>query len=182
MRENRKSRISRILLFLFVLIVTFLLIRYRALAQTFGHYGYPGIFLFSIFTNATLIFPIPGVVFTSAMGAVFNPVWVAIAAGLGAALGELTGYLAGFSGQVIIENRGWYERFTILMRKYGDLTVLFMAVIPNPIFDLAGIAAGMLKMPVGRFLLWCSLGKIIKMLIFSYAGASIFNLINFPGV
>ena len=42
--------------------------------------------------------PIPGVIFTSAMGAVFNPFWVAIATGCGAVLGELTGYLAVFSG------------------------------------------------------------------------------------
>ena len=161
-----------------VVVVTFLLIKYRGQVQRFGHYGYPGIFLVSLLSNATIIFPIPGVVFTSAMGAVFNPYWVAVAAGLGAALGELTGYLAGFSGQVIIERRDWYERLTVFMRKYGEVTVLIMALIPNPIFDLAGMAAGMLKMPISRFLFWCAIGKILKMLIFAHTGASIFQLIN----
>ena len=37
------------------------------------------------------------------MGAIFNPIGVAVAAGLGAAIGELSGYLAGFSGQGVVE-------------------------------------------------------------------------------
>jgi len=116
------------------------------------------------------------VVFASAMGAVFNPFWVAIASGSGAAVGELTGYLAGFSGQLIIENRAWYDRLVQVMRKYGEITILVLAFIPNPIFDLTGMAAGMLKMPLSKFLAWCLLGKTLKMLVFSYTGASILNL------
>ena len=114
------------------------------------------------------------------MGAVFNPFWVAVAAGSGAAIGELTGYLAGFSGQIILDRREFYDRMVELMRKYGDVVVLVLAFIPNPVFDLAGMAAGMLKLPVGRFLLWCSIGKILKMLVFSYTGASILKLFELP--
>jgi membrane protein DedA with SNARE-associated domain len=175
MQEKKRNIIPRVLILILVIIITILLIKYRDKVQNFGHYGYPGIFLISVLSNATLIFPIPGVFFTSAMGAVFNPLWVALASGTGAAIGELTGYLAGFSGQPILENRGWYDKLVAFMRKYGDLTVLVLAIVPNPIFDLAGMAAGMLKMPVARFLLWCSIGKIIKMMIFAYTGASLFN-------
>lgn len=178
MRDESRKILTRILILILVIGITILLIKYRDDVQAFGHYGYPGIFLVSIFSNATLIFPIPGVVFTSAMGAVFNPFGVAIAAGIGAAIGEMTGYLAGFSGQVIIDRKDWYDRLTMWMRKYGNLTILVMAFIPNPVFDLAGVAAGMLKMPVARFLIWCSLGKILKMLVFSYTGASIFRMLN----
>ncbi len=157
-------------------VLTVFLIKFRDQVQQFGKYGYPGIFLVSLFSNATLIFPIPGVVFASAMGAVFNPFWVAVASGSGAAVGELTGYLAGFSGQIIIENRAWYDRLVEVMRKYGEITILVLAFIPNPVFDLTGMAAGMLKMPLVKFLTWCLLGKTLKMLFFSYTGASIFNL------
>jgi membrane protein DedA with SNARE-associated domain len=38
------------------------------------------------------------------------------------------------------------------------------------------MAAGMLKMPLVKFLTWCLLGKTLKMLVFSYTGASILNL------
>jgi membrane protein YqaA with SNARE-associated domain len=180
MQQKSQNSLTRLLILLLLAASTILLIKFRDQVQAFGHYGYPGIFLVSFFSNATIIFPIPGVVFTSAMGAVFNPYWVAVASGLGAALGEMTGYLAGYSGQVILKNRDWYDRLTKLMRKYGDLTVLIMALVPNPVFDLAGMAAGMLKMPVARFLIWCSIGKILKMLFFAQTGASILNLFKFP--
>jgi uncharacterized membrane protein YdjX (TVP38/TMEM64 family) len=180
MQERSRKFLVRGIVLILVFTVTLLLILNRDKVQNFGQYGYPGIFLVSVLSNATLIFPIPGVVFTSAMGAVFNPFWVAIAAGSGAAIGELTGYLAGFSGQIILDRREFYDRMVKLMRKYGDVVVLVLAFIPNPVFDLAGMAAGMLKLPVGRFLLWCSIGKILKMLVFSYTGASIFKLFELP--
>ena len=56
--------------------------------------------MLSILSNATVLIPLPGVLLTSAMGAVFNPVYVALAAGSGAALGELSGYMAGVGGPV----------------------------------------------------------------------------------
>ncbi len=59
------------------------------------------------------------------------------------------------------------------MRKYGGWIILLLAFIPNPFFDLAGIAAGVLRIPLWQFLLFCSIGKILKMLIFSYSGFTI---------
>ena len=53
----------------------------------------------------------------------------------------------------------------------GLIPILVLAIIPNPFFDLAGIAAGTLKMPVWQFLLACLVGKTIKMVAFAYAGA-----------
>jgi membrane protein DedA with SNARE-associated domain len=150
---------------------------YRDEVQKIANFGYGGIFILSILSNATLILPLPGIIFTSAMGAVFNPFWVAIAAGIGAAIGETTGYLAGFSGQIVVDRKDWYETLTQWMRKYGNLTILVMAFVPNPLFDLAGMAAGMLKLPFFRFLFWCSMGKIIKMLVFAYTGASLFKIL-----
>jgi len=67
---------------------------------------------------------------------------------------------------------------TVWMKKYGNATVFVMALIPNPMFDLAGISAGMLKMPLPRFLFWCLMGKLLKMIIFAYSGSSIFKLIS----
>ena len=178
MRQEKKKPVLRFFLLFLVLALSITLFIYRKDVQKIAYFGYGGIFFLSILTNATLILPLPGVVFTSAMGAVFNPFWVAIAAGTGAALGETTGYLAGYSGQIIIDRKDWYETLTKWMRKYGNLTILVMAIIPNPFFDLAGMAAGMLKLPFYRFLFWCSIGKIIKMLLFAYTGASILKYLS----
>lgn len=175
MKSEKRQIIWRSLLLFFVVSITILLFIYRDDIQQLAHFGYSGIFILSILANATLILPVPGVVLTTAMGAIFNPFWVAFAAGLGAALGEITGYLAGYSGQIIVEKTKWYDRLEYWMSRYGNATVLIMAIVPNPFFDLAGMAAGMLKFPLSRFLFWCSIGKILKMLIFAYSGATIFQ-------
>jgi uncharacterized membrane protein YdjX (TVP38/TMEM64 family) len=156
---------------LFVVLLTILLVIFRDKVQDLEGYGYPGIFLVSMLTNATLILPLPGVIITSAMGAVFNPFWVAVAAGSGAALGELSGYLAGFSGQVVAERVPAYQTMERWIKKYGYLAVFVLALVPNPLFDMGGMIAGVLRMPLSRFLFWCWLGKLVKMLAFAYAGA-----------
>lgn len=168
--SKKTSNILRILILLAVIALTIVLVINRDRVQALQAYGYPGIFLFSILANATILVPVPGVVFTSAMGAVFNPVWVSILAGAGAAIGELSGYLAGFSGQAVVENSARYQRVTRWMEKYGDITILVLAFIPNPLFDLAGMVAGILKMPVWKFLVYCVIGKILKMMMFAFAG------------
>ena len=106
-----------------------------------------------------------------AMGGVFNPFFVGLAAGTGGAIGELTGYMTGFSGQAIIENTKIYDQISPWVQKYGVWAILILSAIPNPFFDLAGIAAGVAKIPLWKFLLFCWIGQIVKMSLFAYAGA-----------
>jgi len=47
------------------------------------------------------------------------------------------------------------------MEKYGFWTVLFCASIPNPLFDLAGIACGHLRIPFKIFFSACFIGKAL---------------------
>jgi len=178
MKSNSTPFYLRILIFLFVVFTTVLLFIFRDELIELSQYGYLGVFLLSILSNATVIFPLPGVLFTSAMGAIFSPFGVAIAAGAGATIGELTGYAAGFSGNTVIENRKWYDRFSNWMDKNGGFALFFLALIPNPLFDLAGIAAGIMGMKLSKFLFWCFLGKILKMLIFALTGEKIFHLLS----
>jgi uncharacterized membrane protein YdjX (TVP38/TMEM64 family) len=168
--SGQRSFLLRIVALIIVFALTVYIFTIRDQIQDFEVYGYPGIFLISLIANSTIILPVPGVVFTSAMGAIFNPFWVALAAGTGAALGELSGYLAGYGGQAVIKDTERYRRLTYWMQKYGDITIFVLALVPNPAFDLAGIIAGALKLNAFRFLFWCWLGKLLKMLIFSYFG------------
>ncbi|HRQ32396.1 MAG TPA: VTT domain-containing protein, partial [Anaerolineales bacterium] len=85
-------------------------------------------------------------------------------------LGELSGYLSGFSGQAVIENTQLYERIKPLVKKYGGWAILFLSAIPNPFFDAAGIAAGGVKIPLKTFLFFVWIGQLIKMTVFAYAG------------
>ncbi len=175
-KKNPRQIIISVLILLLLLFFSIFLYLNRHEIQRFESYGYPGIFLVSLLSNSTIIFPLPGVLITSAMGAVFNPFWVAVTAGLGAALGEISGYLAGMAGKFVVEKKDWYDKIMQAMQKYGAWIILVLAIIPNPFFDLAGIAAGVLHVPLWKFLLFCGIGKIIKMLIFSYSGFSLSQL------
>ena len=177
--KKRYLTIARILAFVGVIAFTLLVYSMRDQAAELAIYGYPGIFLISFLAYATVLLPAPGVAVVFAMGAVFHPLGVALAAGSGAALGETTGYLIGFSGQGVIERADIYEKLMLWMQRNGPLTIFLLSAIPNPFFDLAGLVAGALKMPFLIFFVWCWFGQIIKMLFFAYAGASALdNLIH----
>jgi membrane protein DedA with SNARE-associated domain len=141
--------------------------------EQFGLYGYPGVFAINLLGNATVILPAPSLAVVSVMGTVLNPFLVGLAAGAGAALGELTGYLAGWSGQAVIGNQERYRRMLGWTDKYGLWVVFVLSVIPNPLFDLAGIAAGAVKIPVLQFLLVCWLGKTVKTTLFALGGSAL---------
>jgi membrane protein DedA with SNARE-associated domain len=47
-----------------------------------------------------------------------------------------------------------------------------LSAIPNPFFDIAGVAAGMIKMKITTFLFFTWVGQIIKMSVFAFAGYS----------
>lgn len=167
-----KLTLARILALAAVIGITVLVFSLRDQAEQLQSYGYPGIFLLSLLANSTLILPAPGIALTFAFGAVFNPIGVACAAGAGAALGELTGYLAGFSGQAVVEDSRIYQRLTEWTNRNGGWAILILAFIPNPFFDIAGAAAGALRMPLLKFLGWTLCGKILKMLVIAYAGSA----------
>ncbi len=143
----------------------------RSEARRLAAYGYPGIFVVAMLSSATVLLPAPGVAFVFAMGSIFNPVAVAVVAAAGAAAGELSGYLAGFSSQGVAEHLHIYRRVRGWMSRYGGWTIFAMAAIPNPFFDLAGLAAGALKVPLWKFILPCLAGQVLKMLMFSLTGA-----------
>ena len=171
MTPERRTTILRIISLLAVIAISVWIFSIRDKASQLAAFGYPGIFIISILANATVLLPAPGVMVVFTMGGIFNPLIVGIVACVGSAIGELSGYMAGYSGQAVIERGHIYDRIHPYINKYGAATIFVLAAVPNPFFDLGGIAAGALKMPVRTFLTWCILGKIIKMLFFAYAGA-----------
>jgi membrane protein YqaA with SNARE-associated domain len=173
------SPIWRILILVLVLAITIALFIFREKLQNLQNYGYSGIFVLSIAANATIILPVPGVAFTTAMGAIFTPWKVALAAGTGAAIGELTGYAAGLSGAGLISKNKYYTRLLNLMQTYPKWTfwlIVLLAFIPNPLMDVAGMVSGVLRIPAWKYLLACTIGKIGKMMLFAYAGRFSLNL------
>lgn len=143
---------------------------FRDRLQELAAYGYAAVFLVGLLSNATIILPIPGLAVSSVMGGVFNPWLVGIVAGVGQALGELSGYLLGYSGQTLLTDRPIYDRLYAWMRRYGVWVIFALAAIPNPVFDIGGMIAGALRFPLWRFLASCAAGKIVKNILFALAG------------
>jgi uncharacterized membrane protein YdjX (TVP38/TMEM64 family) len=164
------TALLRILALLIVMALTVYIYSIRDRVEEFAAYGYPGIFLVALMANATVFLPAPGVALVFAMGSIFNPLGVTLAAGTGGALGELSGYLAGFSGGAVVENTQAYEKINPWVQKYGPWAILVLSAIPNPFFDVAGVAAGISKMPLGKFFLATLGGQLLKMAMFSFAG------------
>jgi membrane protein YqaA with SNARE-associated domain len=172
------GKLFRFLVVFLVLGISITIFAFRDRFAELAAVGYAGIFLVSLLGNATIILPAPSLALVFAMGSALPPVLVGLAAGVGEALGELTGYAAGYGGRAVIEDQKAYERLKTWMQRRGGITILVLSVIPNPFFDLAGMAAGALGYPVRRFLLFCWLGKTIKTTLVAWAGSQSMTFIE----
>ena len=161
----------RILVLIVILGITACIFVFRDRVANLAGYGYLGAFLISLLSSATIILPIPGLALIFALGDAYNPFLIGIAAGAGSALGEITGYMAGYSGQGVLKKSKTYLRMEHWMRRRGSVVIFVLAFVPNPIFDLAGAAAGVLRYPLWKFLLVCFLGKTPKSILVALAGA-----------
>jgi uncharacterized membrane protein YdjX (TVP38/TMEM64 family) len=125
-------------------------------------FGLLALFGLAALSTATLILPAPGLALTAIAGAAGDPFVVGVVAGLGQAVGELTGYAAGSSGGSFVPDGAAQSPVTGWLRRRGVLVIFLLAVFPNPVFDLAGVAAGVLRMPVLHYLVAAACGKVIK--------------------
>jgi uncharacterized membrane protein YdjX (TVP38/TMEM64 family) len=154
---------------------------FRISLKQYALVGYLLVFITAALSSSTIIVPVPATPVIIAAAATWNPILVGLAASLGVALGELTGYFAGRLCKDIfcIEDRASYQKAATWMRKYGTWAVFGLALIPVILFDIVGLVAGSLKFPLWKFLLACWLGKLPRSLLEAYVGAGIIQLI-FP--
>lgn len=162
--------VKRFLAFLLAFSITVFIFLLRDRLAGYERYGYLGVFLINLLGSGTVVLPVPALLVVYLGGGVWNPLLVGLVGGLASALGELTGYLLGYSGQGAIENQALYTRMKGWMRRNGFLTILILSIIPNPVFDVAGIAAGALRFPLRLFFLSALIGKSVKMVALAYAG------------
>lgn len=133
---------------------------------------YGGAFLISLIGNATILFPGAVLVILSNLGIIiydgtglYGPIIIGLVGGIGAAIGETTGYIAGYSGREIVERRKMYGRVEGWVSKWGAPVIFLFSLVPF-VFDLVGIAAGILRFPFWKFILLCGSGRIILYIVF----------------
>jgi membrane protein DedA with SNARE-associated domain len=177
-KSNARQAAIRMTAILFVAAITGAIFLFGNRLVGLGAYGYPGVFLITLISSSTVILPAPGLAFAFAAGANLNPFLVGICAGLGATLGELTGYLAGVGGRGFVEGDAQYERMHGWMARYGLWVIFVLSIVPNPIFDVAGITAGAMKIPVLKFLCAALPGQIIKATLVALAGAGMMDALT----
>jgi membrane protein YqaA with SNARE-associated domain len=165
-----RERYLQILALFFVIALSVFLVIHRAEVVRLQGYGYVGVFLISIVSSASIVIPVPSWILVAALGAILNPVLVGIVAGIGGTIGEMTGYVLGYGGRLAVDNVALYNRMVKWMRRWGSVTIFVLALIPNPLFDVAGAAAGLLRFPVWKFMLVGAAGRIPKSIFFAYIG------------
>ncbi len=136
-------------------------------------YGYIGIFIISLIGSTSIFFPIPSsvVIFTLAGQNLFDPFWIAVAAGLGAAVGEFSGYLIGFGGRKLIGER-YKKKMDLLARlfkRYGSIVIFVFALTPLP-DDLLFIPLGVMRYSLVRAFIPALIGKFASNLLIAYSG------------
>ena len=166
--KERCFQISALLFTIAISVVTFI---NGGRVSELAPYGYIGVFLISVVSCSSIVLPVPGLIAVTAMGAVLNPILVGFVSGIGGTIGETTGYLLGYGGRIVTEDSEIYTRIVGWMKKWGDITIFLLALTPNPLFDVAGAAAGVLRFPFWRFLLVGAAGRILKNILFAHFGA-----------
>ncbi|EKE05743.1 MAG: hypothetical protein ACD_19C00182G0071 [uncultured bacterium] len=171
--KNKEKIIKYFFIFLSVAISVLIFV-YRDYLSRLTPYGYFGIFLINLIGSATILIPTPAIVATFVGGSIYNPLLVGILSGIGASIGETTGYLAGYGTSVLIKENKNYKRVEKWMNINGFMTIFILACIPNPIFDLTGVFAGATNYPIKKFLLATFLGKSVKFLTVALLGNRFF--------
>ncbi|MEM2994430.1 MAG: VTT domain-containing protein [Candidatus Bathyarchaeia archaeon] len=141
-------------------------------------YGYFGIFLISLIGAMSIFFPIPYTVIIFTLGGlknggeyVFEPLWIAVAAGLGSSVGEFSGYLLGVGGRRIIGEK--YKRkmdFLVkVFNRFGAVAIFLFALTPLP-DDLLFIPLGVMRYSIVKAFIPALIGKFCMNLIVAYSG------------
>ncbi|MEJ5308205.1 MAG: VTT domain-containing protein [Anaerolineae bacterium] len=176
-RSDRKQAVLRWVMIGFSIGIAFVIYATRDMVQKYAEYGYLGVLIISILGNATLIFPAPSFTVV-AFGAVLNPYLVGVLAGCGAAVGEMTGYTLGLGMSPNLDEgttlaglgekeMQWLRWLRPKFQRWGAIVIFVLAAIPNPIFDMGGILAGIARMRWWKFLTAAALGKTVRFTVLS---------------
>lgn len=171
-KASKKINLKNILISVSVVLFSALIIIFSKQIKHLAKYGYLGLFLITFLGNATVIIPVPVLAPLNILlgGILPSPLLVGLVVGLSSSLGELSGYLLGYSGSGIVKSSKIYLKVEDKVKKYGLWMIFFLALIPNPLFDIAGLASGAIGIKWWKFLIVTILGKTIRAIVFAYLG------------
>lgn len=140
------------------------------------NFGYGGVFIISLISSASILFPLPGFA-AIPIGAYFlHPLLVAIVGALGSSIGELVGYGVGRGGRAIGDEKitKWSEHLAKWFEKINGFTIIVLfAATPLP-HDIVGLFSGVIKYDIKKFFLATLIGKFLMFLVLAYGIGLIF--------
>ena len=148
--------------------------------ETLATTAYLVVFIVTLASNAAVFVPVAlHISIILAAADKWNPAIIALVASVGGTLGEITAYYAGYLGKRVmhLENTPGYSRLASWMTRYGPWGIFFISLQPILPVDIAGLLAGVSKLPLWKFLLPCWPGKIIKYLLLCYLGTAVLRLL-----
>jgi membrane protein YqaA with SNARE-associated domain len=167
-------------------LLQYVLARFDITGERLATTAYLVVFVTTLVSNASILIPVPlfvGIMITAAglMAEVspWGPVLIALTASSAGALGEISGYYAGYLGKKIIitEATPGYEKLVGWMKRHGMLAIFLLSLQPILPFDIAGLISGAARIPLWKFVLPCWAGKFPKYLLGCYFGATFLSLL-----
>ena len=144
-------------------------IDYRA----FTTFAYAGAFLICFVANAVVAIPIPYIPVIAHIGATAeSPTLVIVLGALGSVLGESVAFIVGRAEQGLVSEHPLYKRIHRLAeRKWLAGLVLFGLAVPlNPLFDVAGLAAGAMGMRYRVFFIAVFAARVVRLALIVWLG------------
>jgi len=137
--------------------------------------GYFGVFLLGLIGAASVIIPIPTTVALLGVAAlrIYDPFLLALAFGLGAAVGQLTSYAVGCTGRAVVgkKHKRRLDALLKIFDRYGMVAVFFFALTPLP-DSLLFIPMGLVHYSLWKVFVAAVAGKISMSLIITYVGGA----------
>jgi len=147
---------------IFINVAVFMLpIDYRV----FGAWAYPGVFVITFLANAAVALPIPYIpVVLQVARAVDVVPLVVLTAAFASVLGESVAYAIGrIEKELFCEHRLYLRLQRVVGRPVRAGLLLFILAVPlNPLFDVAGLAAGALGIPYRVFFWSVFVGRVVR--------------------
>ena len=149
--------------------VYFAPIDYHALAS----FAYVGAFLVCLIANALVAIPIPYIPVIAHIGATADSAAIVVALGaLGSVLGESVAFFIGRAEEGLVSEHPIYRRLHRLAeRKWlAGLLIFGLAAPLNPLFDVAGLAAGAIGMRYRVFFVAVFAARILRLALIVWLG------------
>jgi membrane protein YqaA with SNARE-associated domain len=149
----------------------------------FANFAYPGSFIVCFLANALVAIPIPYIPIIAHIGATAeNPALVVALGALGSVLGESVAFLVGRAEEGLVsENRIYRRIHRVAKRPFLAGLILFLFAAPlNPLFDVAGLAAGAVGVPYRVFFISVFAARLLRLALIVWLGVVLGLFVSRP--